>query len=152
LVVEVGAPGPCAATCGAAGSDGFVAGAFEGAAEVVTGDSMTASSNRVVSGLGVDVEVWPEVEPMLISGLTHSVRFAVPPSDGNSVSRTVNAAAVPPMAMKQYSIQPTNAFVRRRGLRGGVGSEPRNTLRIDALPEERRDEPSIIGCRLSPSP
>jgi hypothetical protein len=110
-------------------------------------------SNAVVSILDVDVEPGSVAEVVSAFVLTQSDRVAGAPSEGNSVSRTVNAAAVPPTAVQQYNIQPTNAFVRRRAPRRGVvASAPRSTLRIDTRSLTRRAGPLIIGWRPSPPP
>ncbi len=107
----------------------------------------TVDSTAVVSIFDDD-----DVEAASVAGvvsafvLTHSGRAAGAPSEGKSVSRTVNAAAVPPTAVQQYNIQPTKALVRRRVPRRGIGGlAPRSTLRIDTRSATRRAGPLIIG-------
>jgi hypothetical protein len=86
------------------------------AAEATVGDEGTASS---LSSFAGGIVSWP--------GLTHT-DFVEGPPDGNRASRTVQAAAVPPTAVRQYASQPTKTFVRRRGRNGRTGAlEPRST-------------------------
>ena len=103
-------------------------------------------ATTVVSSFDEDVEAGSVAVVESAFVLTHSERVVGAPSEGNSVSRTVNAAAVPPTAVQQYNNHPTNALVRRRVARRGVdASLPRSTLRIDARSLTRRAEPLIIG-------
>jgi hypothetical protein len=87
----------------------------------------------------------------VVSGFGHTLLSVGAPREGNNVSRTVNAAAVPPTAVAQYNNQPTSALLRREW-RGFGASVPRRTLRIDTRSKARGDDPLISGCRPSPAP
>jgi hypothetical protein len=113
---------------------------------VATVSATSVEGTTVVSSFDDDVEAGSVASVVSAFELTHSERDVGAPSEGNSVSRTVNAAAVPPTAVQQYNNHPTNALVRRRVARRGIeASLPRSTLRIDARSVTPRAEPLIIG-------
>jgi len=116
-------------------------------------DNDTACATVPVLATGV------ESASVVSSGLTPFCQTPVngpvwlePPSVGNKVSCTDNAAAVPPTAVTQYSNQPTSALVRRRGARLIAVGAPRNTSLTDTRSEARTAEALIIGRSLSPPP
>lgn len=112
---------------------------------------MASAANASTTELSVDGDAGSVVTVVSTLGFSHTDRVVGAPSDGNSVSRTVHAAALPPTAVQQYSNQPTIALVRRWDRRGAE-SLPRNTLRIEARSPVRRIEPLIIGCSPAPLP
>jgi hypothetical protein len=107
-------------------------------------------SVRDVSRASDDSDSAPLTVVVVAVGSSQIDRVVGAPSEGNSVSRTVHAAAVPPTAVQQYSNQPTNALVRRRGPRPGPTElEPPNTSPLDTPPAA---ELLIIGRSPSAPP
>ena len=113
--------------------------------------TVVSTANASTTELSVVVEAGAVVTVVSTFGFSHTDRVVGAPRDGNNVSRTVHAAALPPTAVKQYSSQPTIALVRRRDVRGAE-SRPRNTLRIEARSRVGSVEPLIIGCSPEPLP